>query len=227
MPSQKKRDPLFMELKDQLLLNVNPSSIKYIGKLRPWQRNFNLLKKMHLAWLYDLLKSDSGLIINHKIEYRLFADSRKYIFMKELWDFDLDYRKTGWYSSLKQKIDKGKVIAMPVKGYHISNHQQLKDYCLDYVNLLQSMKNDGFIPDKGKDAIGVNIGPEGRLLKSSKGRHRLAAAQLVGVERVPVRVKCIHKKWVDSQQPGNRNDMTLKQKIIMALLATEKRHSSA
>lgn len=214
-----------MELRDQLLLNINPSSIKYIGKLRPWHRNLNFLKKIHLTRLYDLLKPSSGLIINHKIECRIFTESRKYIFMRELLDFELDYKKTEWYAFLKQKIDKGKSIAMPVKGYHISSHQQLHDYCLDYVSLLESMRANGYLPEKGNDELRAIIGPDGELIKSSKGRHRLSAAQLVGVKRIPMRVKCIHKKWVDSQQSRNQNDMTLKQKIILALRATEKKHS--
>ena len=224
MPS-KEIDPLFAELKDQLLLNVNPGSIKYIGKLRPWHRNLSFLKKIKLANLYDALKPNPGLIIDHKIERWLFADSRKYIFMKELHDFDLDYQKTQWYSQLKKKIDKGKSVAMPVKGYHISNHQQLHDYCLDYVSLLESMRAYGYLPEKGKDELRAIIGPDGQLIKSSKGRHRLAAAQIAGVESIPVRVKHIHKKWINTQQCCNQANISLKQKVVMALQATAIKHS--
>ncbi len=217
MELKNKRDPLIDQLREHLALKINPRSIQYIGKLRPLQRKLNFLKKIRLAPLYEHFRPNLGLVVNSRIEYRLFVDSRKYKFMKELWDADFDYRNTEWYLVLKHKIDKGDIVEMPVKGYHLAGMDDLETYFMDYVNLLKSMKTEGFLPDKGRDELRVIIDPEGEILKTSKGRHRLAAAQIVGIDQIPVRVRHIHKKWIDRQTPARGQDITLKDKIIQAM----------
>ena len=211
-----KSDPLYENLKHELALIVHPRAIRLIGKLRPWNQSLKFLKKIHLRSLFDYLKPKPGLIIEHRIKTIPFNEYRKFIFMQQLWNADFDYSKTDWYAVLRQKIDKGQTVVMPVKGYHISNHEQLDRYCLDYVSLLKSMHQDGYLPEKGKDELGVIIGPDGELIKSSKGRHRLAAAQITGVKEIPVRVKHIHKQWVDSQKIRTRS-MDTSQLVKLAL----------
>jgi len=173
------------------------------------------------------LKPRPGLIIEYRIKTIPFNEYRKYIFMKELWDSDLNYKKTSWYALLRQKIDNGQTVVMPVKGYHISNYQQLDEYCLDYVSLLQSMIQEGYLPEKAKDELGVIIGPDGALIKSSKWRHRLAAAQITGIKQIPVRVKHIHKKWVDSQKSPDQEVMDIRRQVKLALNRAREMHLQA
>lgn len=218
-------DSLHEELAQDLELMINPISIKLIGKLRPWNQSFKFLKKIHLSKIFEYLKPKSGLIIECRIKTVPFNEYRKYTFMKQLWDYEFDYTRTDWYRLLKQKIDNGQTVTMPVKGYQISNIQHLKDYCLDYVNLLKSMRQDGYLPEKGKDELGVIIGPDGSLIKSSKGRHRLAAAQITGIEKIPVRVKHIHRQWVDSHKIGEKKGTDIRKLVKLALGKASEMHS--
>lgn len=53
------------------------------------------------------------------------------------------------------------------------------------------------------DEIRVNIGRDGKILFNEQGRHRLAIAQVLNVERVPVLISWIHSKFL-SQEVGIR-----------------------
>ncbi len=64
-------------------------------------------------------------------------------------------------------------------------------------NLYKSIKREGYNKNKcgNLDHICVNIGRNGELLFNGNGHHRLAIAQMLGIEEIPVRVLVRHKHW--------------------------------
>lgn len=44
--------------------------------------------------------------------------------------------------------------------------------------------------------VGIAIGPDGELFRLLGGRHRTALAQLLGLPRIPVRVRLVHAVWL-------------------------------
>jgi len=82
------------------------------------------------------------------------------------------------------------------------------------------MSTEGFLVQKSTDELLVIIGEKGELIKTSKGRHRLAAAQIAKVDRIPVKVRHIHQSWVEKQKKdwsssgGLTEDITLSMQKI-------------
>lgn len=147
-------------LEDHLVLHVNPGSIKYCAKIKPWHRKLKFLKRIGLDGLYKIFKSEPGLFFRTSIKAKPFARHEKYIFIKQLWDHDLDYTRTQRYQQFDARLRAGLIISMPVKGYRIANHLELDSYFQNYVHLLQSMSRDGYLPDKGKEDLQVGFDPD-------------------------------------------------------------------
>lgn len=45
------------------------------------------------------------------------------------------------------------------------------------------------------DQVAVNVDRDGTLVFNSCGFHRLVTAQLVGLDRIPVRINAVHERW--------------------------------
>ncbi|GEK73679.1 hypothetical protein HHA04nite_22230 [Halomonas halophila] len=68
-------------------------------------------------------------------------------------------------------------------------------YLRVYLSFLDDMAVRGFDGARGKDKLGVAVSREGRLIKINRGLHRLAMAQRLGLDCVPVRVMAVHREW--------------------------------
>ncbi len=47
--------------------------------------------------------------------------------------------------------------------------------------------------------IGVAIDADGRLVRHTNGKHRMAAALALGIERIPVEIRLVHTGWLARQ----------------------------
>ena len=56
----------------------------------------------------------------------------------------------------------------------------------------------------------------GELVKINKGLHRMAMAQVIGIPRVEVRVRGIHRQWWQQVSEGAKGD-TAMQRVLAAL----------
>jgi len=57
----------------------------------------------------------------------------------------------------------------------------------------------GYVATGASHRIKILIDRNGDILEETKGRHRLAAAQIVGVASVPMQISHVHATWVDAQ----------------------------
>ncbi|WP_159994214.1 hypothetical protein [Roseomonas sp. 18066] len=53
--------------------------------------------------------------------------------------------------------------------------------------------------ERREGEVGIAIGPEGEVLRLLGGRHRTALAQLLGLRRIPVRVRLVHARWLQAE----------------------------
>lgn len=143
-------------------------------------------------------------LIQHEDYIRLgtFREMETWRFLDELWRAGLDWRQVERYREFSQRLARGEVIRLPSKRLRIASSAELDAYFEDYVRLLESMRDHGYLAGKSKDRITILIDRDGSILKETKGRHRLAAAQVVGAPSVPVRISHVHAAWVDAQAPA-------------------------
>ena len=217
---------MFDKLEDQLIMSVNPNLVRYFAKIRPWQRRLKFLKRIGMGRAYNLIKTKQGLIFNKPLKLKPFSEHEKYIFIKELWDNDFDYTRTVRYKRFNEMLERGKTISMPVKGYVIADARKLTAYFQDYVDLLKSMRTNGYLSDKSQEELQVIIGAKGELIKASKGRHRLAAAQITQIAVIPVRVRHIHADWINKNAQKADRALSFEDKIIIALDKTRQMYGN-
>jgi hypothetical protein len=129
-----------------------------------------------------------------------------FVFMSEILKENRDYRDTYLYSRVKRgKRCFSRKIFGPKESRRISSEDDVKlyyDYCL---NLAESIRTYGFLDKWCADPglikrfnlqvrgspISLAINKDGKLLHYAKGYHRLAIAQLLEVERIPVTIACV------------------------------------
>jgi hypothetical protein len=56
-----------------------------------------------------------------------------------------------------------------------------------------------FWQDFAERDIGVAIDADGRLVRHTNGKHRMAAAIALGIERIPVEIRLVHARWLAQQ----------------------------
>jgi len=112
----RRNEKLCSDALNSLNMNVNPRDVRYFAKYRPWQRRLRFLEKIGLKNLYQFIRNDKIIIISGGLKPRLFSEHFKYVFLKELWDSNLDYTCTQRYRLFKDKIDAGREIVIACQG---------------------------------------------------------------------------------------------------------------
>ena len=70
--------------------------------------------------------------------------------------------------------------------------------------LFENVKREGLLPQSKKrpdiDPIYIHIGPEGEIIYTVDGNHRLYMAMILGMEEIPVNVWMRHEKWQEIRE---------------------------
>ncbi|MCE9665618.1 hypothetical protein LY622_19535 [Halomonas sp. M5N1S17] len=126
-----------------------------------------------------------------------FESLGKYRKVRDLFDNRSDFRRSQWYATLDAELRAQGVARHKTIVMH--SDQDIIDFFDHYVGeLIRSMERDGYIEGRGVDIGTAMIGHDGTLYKGSSGSHRFYTARLLGTARVPVRVSCVHRGWLDS-----------------------------
>ncbi len=137
------------------------------------------------------------------------------------WDkLNRKFQELDFYQSYEQRVTKGtgweelpyykRVLSQIEKGIELwscKNKDDWENRCQKLDNIFNDIKTNGYrsqlilqnenLGDKALgsfDEITVNIGRNGDLLFNN-GRHRLTFAQLIGIERIPIKITVRHKEW--------------------------------
>lgn len=209
-----------LRLSDSIFLNVDPAEIK-LYNLEPqriyksyWLKEKNFFQSLTSSFHdQDLFLKGLYLIPGQwdKTE-TLFRDYPTYQYMKELFDNNFDYLKTRRYRELIDKIETGEVIEH--KHFKMrSKEDVIEDYFRRYIGIFKSMEEKGYIPNKNNPGL-VAIGRNGELIKTSRGRHRLSIAQLLGIKSIMVKVEFIHPEWMMKHYQGDQLSVEVLQNAL-------------
>lgn len=196
------RDRSYKLLRNHLRLNVFPGVVKlyaepYADAFMNYQYSKNRIVKAinYLQWFR------SPLVVPQKsnIHYAYFRDQDQFLFMKQMWECNCEYTKTKRFSEFKERIDRGSCIHRKMGKYNLYTEGDFRAYFADYEAMLISMHKYGYNYNIEQDPILVWVGPSGELIKEKGGRHRMAAAIVTGVYKIPVEIKYVHETWVRSR----------------------------
>jgi len=194
------RDPLRETLGDALQIQVDPSSVRDYG-LPGYVRYKHIRTQWLQRWvkknpIYPLIKGRAPLLLPGDWDRASvpFVTTPVYAFLADLKACAFDYRCTDFYRVLLADLRAGKQRSY--KSLLLNSELAIDQLLEGYVRVFKSIAADGYKADKAVDPICVMVARDGRLIKEEKGRHRLAIAQLVGIQQVPVLVRHIHPDWL-------------------------------
>jgi hypothetical protein len=122
------------------------------------------------------------------------------------------------YRELMTCIEQGEPWASHQHAAFLDEPQRIIEYLNVYVHFLDNMAEHGYDASRPGDELGVAISRDGRILKISRGLHRLAIAQRVGLPSIPVRVRAVHRLWWNQVTDGATGELALK-RMVEALRA--------
>lgn len=183
-------------LGERLVVHVDPRALirsvdwRGTGRQRPSSSTF--------VWDgdWDLRRGD----LRHGSRYR---------FISELDAHRHDLRRTERFRQLHARLESGRPWSSYQQGLLLDSEERILTYLRIYLSFLDDMTRHGFDASRGKDALGVAVTREGRLVKINRGLHRLAMAQRIGLPSIPVQVKSVHRQWWNAVVAGARGDQAL------------------
>ncbi|MBD9371948.1 hypothetical protein IB238_04765 [Rhizobium sp. ARZ01] len=130
-----------------------------------------------------------------------------------------DFRSGRRYRKYAKMIEQGRPPRRNAR--HLDTISELDAYFQYYVDLIENIERNGILPrnhfqqhrdtghqhrstrslwqDLVERDIGVAIAEDGRLVRHTSGKHRLAAAIGLGLDRIPVEVRMVHVRWLHEQ----------------------------
>lgn len=189
---------------NQLVLHVNPRELIQFA-MHPPRREKKRPSSIALIWDgdWDLRRND--LRRDHWIAY-----------MRDLDGNRNNLERTEKYRLLKAQLDGGKPFVSHQEGIFLNTPERILNYLKVYLGFLDNMAKNGYDSTRAKDALGVVISREGRILKINRGLHRLAMAQWLGLSSIPVQVQHVHRLWWERVTCGVTGQQAL-QKMVDAL----------
>ncbi|MDI5891861.1 hypothetical protein [Halomonas rhizosphaerae] len=142
----------------------------------------------------------------------------RYRFISDLDEHRHDLTGSEAFRYYKAQLEAGRPWRSHQKGVLLDSEARILAYLGVYLSFMDDMAARGFDAWRGKDALGVAVTREGRLLKINRGLHRLAMAQRVGLDSVPVTVKAVHRQWWHEVTAGTTGRAALEE--VTAALAT-------
>lgn len=125
------------------------------------------------------------------------ADSGRTRLIQDIWCHRLAPERSETFRQLKQQLEQGRPFRSHHKGMLLDSEQRILEYLRLYLLYMENMACFGFDRHEGKDRLGVAIDRHGRIIKTNKGLHRLAMAQVLGLSEIAVRVRSVHRLWWD------------------------------
>ena len=130
-----------------------------------------------------------------------------------------DFRKGARYRKYADSIQLGTTIQR--NRIVLDTIEKLDGYFEYYLALIENIESNGIIShsdlrlrdrtgrhhrwtrtfwqDLAERDIGVAIDANGHIVRHTSGRHRMAAALTLGLERIPVEVRLVHARWLRQQ----------------------------
>ncbi|WP_121442826.1 hypothetical protein [Alkalispirillum mobile] len=125
-----------------------------------------------------------------------FADHEAYLAVKEVHDADLAYERTASFGRAMQALQRKGSANIGHGGRRtFTGEAGVIGHFQGISELIRSLADRGYDLERA-GPLNLAIGRDGTLIKEKHGHHRLAAAQLLGLEAVPFAVMTVHTRWL-------------------------------
>ncbi|MXN49431.1 hypothetical protein GR138_30015 [Shinella kummerowiae] len=194
--------------RDTLLLMIDPKTVNQ-------RLHDHLFDGERVRWIGQYFVDGS----DWKPITRPLHGSRSHSEIVELSQFGRDFRRGPRYLHYVDKIKRGDMLKR--NRVEIDTIEKLDSYFEYYLALIKSIETKGIVhhsifglfnhtgrghrwtrsfwQDLAERPIGVAINADGRLVRHSSGKHRMAAALALGVNRIPVEIRLVHARWLSRQ----------------------------
>ena len=190
---------------EQLVLTVSTKSLT--TRLRD-----NLSDRGRLRWIgtHFLDGSDWSRIVEP------LEKSSSHAEIVELIETRQDFRKGARYRGYAKRIEAGATVKR--NRIAIDTIEKLDNFFEYYLSLIADIEKHGIVPhsdlgllgqtgrrhrwtrtiwqDLAERDIGVAIDADGKLIRHTNGKHRMAAALALGIETIPVEIRLVHAGWL-------------------------------
>lgn len=142
----------------------------------------------------------------------VFRDTDRYALMSDIWENRQDLRKSRKYTELTEMIKRGTPYTEFNKnrsGIYLNTEGKVCKYLEIYLKFMQQLEVHGYDTSLEKDPVCIALDRDGRPVKTAKGLHRLAMAQILGMKSIPVMVRGVHRGWWE-KTAGTEKDNNLK-----------------
>lgn len=166
------------------LLHIDPKSVKWISDIK-FDKYVDMGKVVGGTWDQELIS---------------IMESPKISAVHLHFENDESWEETGVYDHMLNKIEsRGEFDAC-------STIEDVKTRYEEIDSLYKSISENGYnvkMINHPLDHICVNIGRDGKFIFAGGGTHRLAIAQCLELESIPVRVIVRHEIWQEKNEPGS------------------------
>lgn len=161
-------------------------------------------KRIVYCALRDFFRKDMGTVMGGDWDLleKRFEDSDVYTAFKDVFFEGKDWEETALYRHILDPLNEDKA------PWHCRSESDFQKRCKDVESLFHTIKKEGYqsqltLSHSGLnnlsgtlyDEVAISIGRHGDLLFND-GRHRLATAKLLGLEKIPAVVAVRHKEWM-------------------------------
>jgi hypothetical protein len=195
---------------NKLIIRVNPAKIDgYVGGNIPMMdlmenRLFNRVPKIKLIGQRAAFHLGPFAIPGRLYKKPVKLERmEKYKKVKDLIEHSTGYLKSLWYNDMLRELET--VGAVKHKEITLCTVEELNNFFESYVlELVNSMKKNGYMESKCSQIGNVTIGKKGELHKSNAGDHRFITARILGIKCMPFKVNGVHKEWFNNKSILNR-----------------------
>lgn len=138
-----------------------------------------------------------------------FHKGQRYQFISDVWAHRHALDQSQAYHDLIKLLEQGRPLTSHQKGFLLNTPDKVLAYLETYVGYMNEMARNGFDDTLGKDRLGVAIDRHGGIVKINRGLHRLAMAQVLGLEEIVVRVRAVHVDWWREVTQGETGEKAL------------------
>ncbi|MGI9401474.1 MAG: hypothetical protein ACR2O0_09485 [Rhizobiaceae bacterium] len=169
--------------------------LDYFGLITKTSKNRNMFYRNRF------IISDEDFVIREK-----FADSDKFRIVSDYVANSDDYKKSIWYGNLLSDFsDNG---TARYKNMIFASKGEVESFFENYLAPIRdSMGSSGYDPNIAGDLCKCYLSRNGELMKGENGRHRLAFAKALGIERFPLTIFGAHEDWF-SENIGDEMDFS-------------------
>lgn len=184
--------------KDILSLEIEPGLMNNLASFKNKRQRRRMYNRFILDGQWDL-------------HTREFNKTFRYLFLSDIWEHRCDLTQSRRYAELMKRCEQGKPYRSYHKGVYLNTGEKIHTFLKIYLTFMEQIQQHGYDPALTNDPLGIALGRNGNIIKINKGLHRLAMAQIVGLEKIPVKIRAVHRLWWEKQisnsDSGKANDL--------------------